>query len=77
MEAKELTLLGSRWKWRQQGHALIRPAFPGTDATVEALIASDSISAHDYRGGNCIHPACLEVSLSQSLAALHLQTVRV
>ena len=44
--------------------------------TLERLIASRTIAEGDVRGGSCIEPACLEASLAQSLAAMHLQTVR-
>ena len=44
--------------------------------TLVKLMDSRAIAEGDVRGGSCIEAACLEASLSQSLAALHLQTVR-
>ena len=61
----------------QQSHVLTCHECRATAATVESLITSKAIDKSDYRGGSCIHPACLEASLSQSLAALHLKTVQI
>ena len=43
---------------------------------MQELLKSGKIKAEDVQSGNCIHPACLKSSLTQSLAAMHLSTVR-
>ena len=45
--------------------------------SVQELLKSGKIRAADVQGGNCMHPACLKSSLTQSLAAMHIGTVRV
>ena len=43
---------------------------------MQELLKSGKIKAADVQSGNCIHPACLKSSLTQSLTAMHLRTVR-
>jgi hypothetical protein len=44
--------------------------------SVQELLKAGKISAADVQSGSCVHPACLKSSLTQSLAAMHLGTVR-
>lgn len=44
--------------------------------TMQDLLSKGKISQSDIAGGiNCIHPACLEVSLDNSLRDMHVDTV--
>jgi hypothetical protein len=46
------------------------------DDLVKDLVAKGSITPSDLHSGNCMHPACLRVSLEQSLTTLNLEAVR-
>ena len=44
--------------------------------SVQELLKAGKIQDADVQSGNCMHPACLKSSLTQSLAAMHIATVR-